>query len=42
MKHRAKQQKLDRRISNFNSDSTIQRALGNHPGSYHKPGSLKK
>lgn len=42
MKHKAKVKKLERRISNFQSDREIDRVNREAPGTYHKPGSLKK
>jgi hypothetical protein len=42
MKHKAKQARLERKQSSFLADRTVQEANSKHPGSFHKPGSLKK
>jgi len=42
MKAIKQRKRLERKQSAFHSDRTIQDALSRNPGSYHKPGSLKK
>jgi len=42
MKYKKKKANLERKISHFLSDRTIQQCNAESPGTYHKPGNLKK
>lgn len=42
MKHKNKLKKLESRKNHFENDRYIQDAIKTNPGSYHKPGSVKK
>lgn len=41
MKHKNKLKRLERRLNDFKNDRAVQQANLKHPGSYHKPGSIK-